>query len=253
MKITTRWFLLGAFVLFAPTVWSQESSDKRSGVGPPDFVPYEKAPVVISKVEPVYPALAVKSGLEGNVFLKVWVNESGSVVDAAIIRTDQEVFNGAALEAAKQWKFKPAVLNGKPVAVWVSIPFRFRLKESVKGSPEKVGTFTMELQSIATNIIHGDNLEKAKISIDPEAYVIDGNHYESLWGVLTGEIKTCRVVEGPKTTIPFSNAFVTDDMSAASIVLKSVSEDGKRVRYHSVLFVRATTGEWKVKSWHVSG
>ena len=36
----------------------------------------------------------------------------------------------AALAAAQKWVFTPALRQGKPVTVWVSIPFRFRLKEN---------------------------------------------------------------------------------------------------------------------------
>jgi protein TonB len=34
--------------------------------------------------------------------------------------------NGAALEAVRQWRFKPAATGGKPVAAWVSVPISFR-------------------------------------------------------------------------------------------------------------------------------
>jgi len=94
---------------------------------PPDFVPYEKEPTVVKKVEPKYPEIALRAGLEGNVFLKVWVTKEGKVREAVIIKSDAEIFNQAAKDAAMQWVFTPAVMQKGPVAVWVSIPFRFRL------------------------------------------------------------------------------------------------------------------------------
>lgn len=94
---------------------------------PPDFVPYEKEPTVVKKVEPKYPEIALRAGLEGNVFLKVWVTKEGKVKEAVIIKSDAEIFNQAAKDAAVQWIFTPAVMQKGPVAVWVSIPFRFRL------------------------------------------------------------------------------------------------------------------------------
>jgi periplasmic protein TonB len=94
---------------------------------PPDFVPYEKEPTVVKKVEPKYPEIALRAGLEGNVFLKVWVTKEGKVREAVIIKSDAEIFNQAAKDAALQWVFTPAVMQKGPVAVWVSIPFRFRL------------------------------------------------------------------------------------------------------------------------------
>ncbi len=94
---------------------------------PPDFVPYEKEPTVVKKVEPKYPEIALRAGLEGNVFLKVWVTKEGKVKEAVILKSEAEIFNQAAIDAAMQWVFTPAVMQKGPVAVWVSIPFRFRL------------------------------------------------------------------------------------------------------------------------------
>ena len=94
---------------------------------PPDFVPYEKEPTVVKKVEPKYPDIALRAGLEGNVFIKVWVDKEGKVRRADIVKSDAEIFNQAAKDAAIQWVFTPAVMQKGPVAVWVSIPFRFRL------------------------------------------------------------------------------------------------------------------------------
>jgi protein TonB len=95
---------------------------------PPDFVAYEKEPTVVRKIEPKYPEIALRAGLEGNVFLKVWVDKEGKVRKAVILKSDAEIFNQAAQSAALQWVFTPAVMQKGPVSVWVSIPFRFRLQ-----------------------------------------------------------------------------------------------------------------------------
>ena len=94
---------------------------------PPDCVPYEKEPVVVKKVDPKYPDIALRAGLEGNVYMKVWVDKEGKVKKAVVLKSDAEIFNKAAQEAAEQWVFTPAVMQKGPVSVWVSIPFRFRL------------------------------------------------------------------------------------------------------------------------------
>jgi len=94
---------------------------------PPDFVPYEKEPTVVKKVEPKYPDLALRAGLEGNVFVKVWVDKEGKVRKVVLLKSDAPIFEEAAIGAAKQWVFTPAVMQKGPVSVWVSIPFRFRL------------------------------------------------------------------------------------------------------------------------------
>jgi TonB family protein len=238
-------------ISIAATHTSQQQQAKKTP--PPDFVQYEKAPELLKKVEPEYPAIALKAGLEGTVWVKVWVDELGNVVEASVLKSDEKIFDEAAKIAASRWKFSPAISKGQPVAVWVTIPFRFGISTSTNSSPAKRGEFLQSLQSLASKIIQGINLEQVKSSIDPGAYVIDGNHYENLWAVLSGEIKTCQVVDGPNAKINYFNAYATNDMSTVSMVLKSISADGRRERYHTVLFVREPTREWKVKSWHVSG
>jgi TonB family protein len=94
---------------------------------PPDFVPYETEPVPKQKVDAEYPEIAKRAHLEGNVFLKLWVDTNGVVREALVLKSDAEIFNQAAIDAARHWTFKPAYAKGKPVAVWFSLPFRFRL------------------------------------------------------------------------------------------------------------------------------
>ena len=45
---------------------------------PADFVPVEKEPVPVKKVEPKYPELAMRAGLEGKVWVKIWVDKEGT-------------------------------------------------------------------------------------------------------------------------------------------------------------------------------
>jgi len=96
---------------------------------PADFVPVEKEPQAVKKIEPKYPELAMRAGLEGKVWVKIWVDKEGKPKQVVILKSDAEIFNEPAVEAAKQWVFTPAYMNNGPVAVWVSIPFRFKLAD----------------------------------------------------------------------------------------------------------------------------
>jgi protein TonB len=98
--------------------------------GPPaDFVAVEKEPVVVRKVEPKYPELAMRAGLEGKVWVKIWVDKEGKPKQVVVLKSDAEIFNDAAVDAAKQFLFTPAYMNNGPVAVWVSVPFKFKLAD----------------------------------------------------------------------------------------------------------------------------
>jgi periplasmic protein TonB len=95
---------------------------------PPDFVPVEKQPVPVKQVTPVYPELAQRAKMEGTVWVKIWVDKEGKAKKAVVIKSDAEIFNENAVNAAMQWVFTPAIMNNGPVAVWVAIPFKFKFK-----------------------------------------------------------------------------------------------------------------------------
>jgi len=96
---------------------------------PPAFVPFEKEPVVIKKIEPAYPEIAQKAGLEGTVYAKLWITKEGKVKEVVIMKSDSEIFNETVIAAAKQWIFTPAMMKNGPVAVWLAVPFNFTLKD----------------------------------------------------------------------------------------------------------------------------
>lgn len=96
---------------------------------PPNFVPVEKQPVVIKNVTPQYPVLAKRAGIEGKVWVKVWVDKTGKPREALILKSDAAIFDEAAIKAAMQDRFTPAIMNHGPVDVWVVIPYTFKLQK----------------------------------------------------------------------------------------------------------------------------
>jgi protein TonB len=113
------------------TIVTEESDLQIEDEGPPpDFVPFEKPPAVIKRVEPVYPELARKAGIEGKVIVKVWIDKHGKVKEALVLKSSVELLNDAALTAAKQWEFTPAMMKLGPVDVWSTLTFNFKLKEA---------------------------------------------------------------------------------------------------------------------------
>ena len=96
---------------------------------PPDFVPVEKQPVPVKQVQPEYPEIARRAGVEGTVWVKILVDKEGKAKKAVVMKSDAEIFNEPAINAAKQWVFTPAMMNNGPVAVWAAVPFRFKLNK----------------------------------------------------------------------------------------------------------------------------
>lgn len=83
-----------------------------------------QAASLVQKVDPVYPPLAVQARVQGTVQLNVTINGEGNVVNAQLVSGHPLLVN-AAMEAVKQWKYKPTLLNGSPVEVvtQVEVPF----------------------------------------------------------------------------------------------------------------------------------
>lgn len=94
---------------------------------PADYVAVEKEPVIVKSVEPKYPDMAIRTGLEGKVLVKIWVDKGGKPEEVEVLQSDAEIFNEPAIEAAKQFLFTPAYMNDGPVSVWVTITLRFAL------------------------------------------------------------------------------------------------------------------------------
>lgn len=120
---------------------SPSSTSGASGqeAPPPDRVDFDKEPTVLKKVEPVYPELAKKAGLEGKVWVKIWIGTDGSAKQVVLLKSDSDVFNQATIDAAKQFLFTPAYIKDKPVDSWVSVPFKFKLADKGAARPEEVG------------------------------------------------------------------------------------------------------------------
>jgi protein TonB len=94
---------------------------------PPDFVPFEKEPQIVRRIEPVFPESAKLAGVEGSVFAKLWIDKEGRVKDVVILKSPFDGFNQPVIDAAKQWVFTPAVMNSGAVAVWFPVKFTFNL------------------------------------------------------------------------------------------------------------------------------
>lgn len=95
-----------------------------------DFVQVDKFPQVISSGAPKYPEQAKQAGIEGTAYVKLLVNTDGVPAKAVVIKSDNEVFNQPSIDAAMQFKFTPALKDNKPVAIWVVIPFKYKLSDS---------------------------------------------------------------------------------------------------------------------------
>jgi TonB family protein len=86
-------------------------------------------PRAIKQVHSQYTRGALERGIQGSVAVDVTVNRDGAVSNATIRRSLDAELAQAAVEAARQWRFAPATLAGKPVPVVVTIELTFSIKK----------------------------------------------------------------------------------------------------------------------------
>ena len=84
-------------------------------------------PTCIHCPDPAYTDEARAAKIQGSVKFDVLVDEQGKPKRIAVIQGDQYDLTARALEAMKNWKFKPAMKDGKPVTVCVAVEVSFRI------------------------------------------------------------------------------------------------------------------------------
>jgi protein TonB len=83
---------------------------------------------LISRIEPRYPALALQTKKEGAVILHAIISRDGRITALDIV-SGSPLLVTAALDAVRQWRYRPTLLNGDPVEVETTITVIFRLQQ----------------------------------------------------------------------------------------------------------------------------
>ena len=85
------------------------------------------APVVIYQVDPEFSEEARKAKAAGNVLVNLWVDAQGNPQHVRVLRGVGMGLDEKAVAAVKQYKFKPAMEDGKPVAAQINIEVNFKI------------------------------------------------------------------------------------------------------------------------------
>lgn len=105
----------------ALSVWASQA--------PPQAKTLQPSTVIDRTPAPNYPAEAMQEGKQGTVVLIVDVDATGKAVSSTVERSSGDArLDASAQAAAMQWKFRPEVKNGKPVAGRVKVPVEFALE-----------------------------------------------------------------------------------------------------------------------------
>jgi protein TonB len=133
-KISFRTMLLSLTTLFIILVAVNNVSGKYLLPGEEDYVVFaEKMPSPVGGLEAVmkkikYPPMAQKAGIEGKVYLLIYINESGGVDDVKVVRGVGGGCDEEAADVLKGHKFSAAEHNGAAVKSKLSLAIQFKLK-----------------------------------------------------------------------------------------------------------------------------
>lgn len=119
---------LGAIIDGAARIMPSPPPPPQHPAGPIRVSELVQPPRKIVDVRPEYPALARQAKVDGTVILEAILDRSGRVDGLRVVKSIP-LLDQAALEAVRQWRYTPTVLNGQPVAVLMTITIRFTLQQ----------------------------------------------------------------------------------------------------------------------------
>jgi len=103
---------------------------ERGGVGdvPVRVGGNVKAPIAVSRPNPVYTEVARRARVQGIVIIEAVIDRQGNVTEARVLKPLPMGLDLQALQSIRQWKFKPGTLNGQPVPVYYNLTVNFRIE-----------------------------------------------------------------------------------------------------------------------------
>lgn len=123
MRLTFRAVSFVLFTLFLSiaTIAQNQETPRRIRIGG-----NVQRASLLKQAQPVYPPLAMQARIQGTVRLQVTVSKEGRVVQAEVL-SGHPLLVQSALDAVRQWEYRPTLLNGEPVEVVTTVDVLFTL------------------------------------------------------------------------------------------------------------------------------
>lgn len=118
----------GSAVALRIGVDQKSSTDKNGASKTISVSAKEMEELLITKVQPVYPPEAKMARIQGHVILEAVVGPSGHVENLKVVSGPSEL-QQSAIDAVRQWVYKPFLLNGNPIEVKTTITVMYTLKK----------------------------------------------------------------------------------------------------------------------------
>src|ERR1022692_584989 len=139
--------LIGLLLFSAACACSQteppppSSPRAASAPSPVEVAPEAASALVVQKASIKYPDAARKAGIQGPVVLRIVTTYSGEVKEVTVVSGDPALAQ-AAMDAVKQWKYKPYLVEGSPAEIETQVSINFQIKAPAQPAPPPLGTFS---------------------------------------------------------------------------------------------------------------
>jgi TonB family protein len=206
---------------------------------------------IVSRVNPVYPAAAKAAGVQGTVVLRAVIGKTGAVEKLTVVSGPEEL-QASAIDAVKQWVYRPYLLNGQPTEVDTTITVNYTLGDGTGGAAAEAGTDRQMFETGVADMKAGRQLGPGisppvvVSTVNPEYTAearvgkVSGNVLVGLWVDENGQPQQVHVERGfglrPDGTMdPAVSKTVADGLNEKAIEavkqnrFKPAMQDGKPV------------------------
>ena len=181
MRLPRPALALLALILAGPALISAQDQPLAAGS--------EGVPVPKKKkhVQPVYPPDALAQGIRGIVILDLVIDTEGKVAEVRIVRSIAGL-DEAALVAARQWRYEPVEVDGRPVSVRLTVPITFALKLPEVSRDRGIPELRQGVTPAWPENARGGGDVMADVTLDPD-----------------GRIGLARIIEGQEEQLAFDH------------------------------------------------
>jgi TonB family protein len=194
---------------------------------------------LVNHVSPVYPTLAAQGHLTGAVTLRVMIARDGSV-QTVIVTSGNPVLAQSAIDAVKQWRYQPTLVNDKPVEVEtiVTLDYTLKTKEAAAAAPQ-----TAPVKQAPCTLGRVDFQEGGTTLVGTVPFTYTGNSQLqtlAVWGIpLTAEKKQIPGITLAQSTLQVPNGTASFSMESHP----SLGHTGPVGEYVLVALAVKSTGE----------
>ncbi len=123
--IKSTWAVVAATILFLAAAAPQASAEPQNPIRVGGGVQQHN---LVKQPKPVYPAEAKAARIQGTVQMQITIGKDGKVQSLNVLSGPPELVQ-AAVDAVKEWEYKPTLLNGEPVEVLTTVDVNFTLAQ----------------------------------------------------------------------------------------------------------------------------